>query len=183
MVCDLLEVSTLGYFAQLRRQGGKPSKPGTNRRISNEALLAHIRDIRAEVRGEYGWPKLWKELVASGIRVGKEHVRRMMQEHGIKARGKRKFVVTTDSKHDLPITTNLLQRNFTAADPNQVCRGDITPEAKQAAAIGPLKSRFSKYFARLSRRQSGAIQRSRDICPQRNYIFTLQKKKSLLAIR
>ena len=78
MVCDLLEVSTLGYFAQLRRQGGKPSKPGANRRISNEALLAHIRDIRAEVRGEYGWPKLWKELVASGIRVGKEHVRRMM---------------------------------------------------------------------------------------------------------
>ena len=60
MVCDLLEVSPLGYFAQLRRQGGKPSKPGANRRISNEALLAHIRDIRAEVRGKYGCPSCGK---------------------------------------------------------------------------------------------------------------------------
>jgi len=127
MVCDLLEVSTSGYFAHLRRQGtDKPSKPGANRRISNEALLAHIRAIHAEVRGEYGWPKMWKELVARGIRVGKERVRRTMQEHGIKARGKRKFVVTTDSKHDLPVAPNLLQRNFTADQPNQVWTGDIT---------------------------------------------------------
>ena len=80
MVCDLLEVSTSGYFSHLRRQGAdKPSKPGANRRISNEALLAHIRAIHAEVRGEYGWPKMWKELVARGIRVGKERVRRTMQ--------------------------------------------------------------------------------------------------------
>ena len=79
MVCDLLEVSTSGYFAHLRRQGAdKPSKPGANRRISNEALLAHIRAIHAEVRGEYDWPKLWNEVMASGIRVGKERVRRMM---------------------------------------------------------------------------------------------------------
>ena len=69
---------------------------------------------------------MWKELVARGIRVGKERVRRTMQEHGIKARGKRKFVVTTDSKHDLPIAPNLLQRNFTADAPNQVWTGDIT---------------------------------------------------------
>ncbi len=67
MVCDLLEVSTSSYFAHLRRRGAdKPSKPGANRRISNEALLAHIRAIHAEVRGEYGWPKMWKELVAPG---------------------------------------------------------------------------------------------------------------------
>ena len=127
MVCDLLGVSTSGYFAHLRRRGAdKPSKPGTSQRISNEALLAHIRAIHAQVRGEYGWPKMWKELVARGIRVGKERVRRTMQEHGIKARGKRKFVVTTDSKHDLPIAPNLLQRNFTADAPNQVWTGDIT---------------------------------------------------------
>ena len=38
-----------------------------------------------------------EELVARGIRVGKERVRKLMQRHGIKARGKRKFVVTPDS--------------------------------------------------------------------------------------
>jgi transposase InsO family protein len=59
-------------------------------------------------------------LVARGIRVGKERVRRTMQENGIKARGKRKFVVSIDSKHNLPIVANLLQRNFTAGAPKQV---------------------------------------------------------------
>ena len=118
MVCDLLEVNTIGYFAQLRRQvADKPSKSGPNRRISNEALLAHMRAIHAEVRGEYGWSKVWKELVASGIRVGKERVRRLMKEHGMNARGKRKFVVSTGCKHDIPVVTNLLMRNFTAATP------------------------------------------------------------------
>ena len=125
--CDVLGVSTSGFFENMRRKGAEqPSRPGANRRISGEALLAHIRAIHVEVKQEYGWPKMWKELVARGIRVGKERVRRMMQEHGIKARGKRKFVVTTDSKHKLPIAANLLKRNFTAAAPNQVWTGDIT---------------------------------------------------------
>jgi putative transposase len=121
LACEILGVSTSGYFEHMRRKGAdKPSKPGANKRISNEALLAHIRAIHAEVKQEYGWPKMWKELVARGIRVGKERVRRMMKEHGIKARGKRKFVATTDSRHNLPIAENLLQRNFTASAPNQV---------------------------------------------------------------
>ena len=88
-------------------------------------MLAHIRAIHAEVTQEYGWPKMCKELVARGIRVGKERVRRAMQEHGTKARGKRKFVVTTDSKHKPPIAPNLLQRHFTASAPSQVWTGDI----------------------------------------------------------
>jgi transposase InsO family protein len=49
-----------------------------------------------------------------------------MQQHGTQTRGKRKFVVTTDSKHHLPIAPNLLQRNFTTCAPNQVWVGDIT---------------------------------------------------------
>ena len=110
---------------------------GANKRISNEALLAQIRAIHAEVKQEYGWPKMCKELVARGIRIGKERVRRIMQEHGIKARGKRKFVVTTDSEHKLPIAANLLQRNFTAAAPNQVWTGDITYIATDEGWVVP----------------------------------------------
>ena len=49
-----------------------------------------------------------------------------MKEHGIKARGKRKFVVTTDSKHHLPIAPNLLNRNFQPDAPDRVWTGDIT---------------------------------------------------------
>jgi putative transposase len=50
-----------------------------------------------------------------------------MQKHGIHARGRRKFrVITTDSKHNLPIAPNLLDRNFTPAAPNQAWVGDFT---------------------------------------------------------
>jgi len=127
LACEVLGVSASGYFEHWRRKDAdKPSRPGANKRISNEALLVHIKAIHAQVKQEYGWPKMWKELLARGIRVGKERVRKLMQRHGIKARGKRKFVVTTDSKHDLPIAENLLQRDFTPAAPNQTWTSDIT---------------------------------------------------------
>jgi putative transposase len=127
LACDVLGVSASGYFEHGRRKSlGKPSKPGTFKRMSDEALLTHIRAIHAKVKAEYGWPKIWKELVARGHRVGKERVRRLMQLHGIRARCKRKFVVTTDSKHHLPIAPDLVQRNFTMTAPNQVWTGDIT---------------------------------------------------------
>ena len=69
---------------------------------------------------------MWQALVARGIRVGKKRVRRTLQEHGIKARGQRKFVVTTGSTHDLPIAPNRLERNFIADKPKQVSTGDLT---------------------------------------------------------
>jgi transposase InsO family protein len=127
LACEVLEVSASGYFEHWRRKAeDKPSRAGANKRISDEALLVHIKAIHAEVKGEYGWPRMWKELVARGIRVGKERVRKLMHRYGIKARGKRKFVNTTDSKHDLPIAPNLLERNFTASAPNRVWTSDIT---------------------------------------------------------
>jgi len=126
LMCEVLGVSTSGYFEHRRRsRTDKPSQPSTGR-VSNEALLAHIRAIHAEVRQEYGWPRVWKELLARGIRVGKDRVQRLMQRHGIKARGKRKFVVTTDSKHSLPIAPNLLARDFSPPAPDRVWSSDIT---------------------------------------------------------
>ena len=76
----------------------------------HEALLVHIKAAHAASKGEHGWPRIWKELRASGVRVGKERIRRLMKQHGIKAGGKRKFVVTTDSRHNLPIAPNLLAK-------------------------------------------------------------------------
>ena len=83
------------------------------RHLSDDALLVRIKAIHAETRGGYGWPRTWKELLARGIRVGKERVQKLMQLHGIRAKGKRRFKVTTDSNHDLPIAPNLLGRQFT----------------------------------------------------------------------
>jgi putative transposase len=69
---------------------------------------------------------MWKELVARGVRVGKECVRKLMAQHGIRARHKRKYIATTNSNHNLPVAPNLLERNFTATGPNQVWTTDIT---------------------------------------------------------
>ena len=44
----------------------------------------------------------------------------------IRAKGKRRFKVTTDSKHDLPISPNLLNREFTVTEPDKVWAGDLT---------------------------------------------------------
>ncbi len=89
VACEALGVSASGYFEHWRRKdASKPGRPGANKRISDEALLVHIKAIHAEVKQEYGWPKVWKELLARGVRVGKERVRKLMQRHGIKARGK-----------------------------------------------------------------------------------------------
>jgi transposase InsO family protein len=49
-----------------------------------------------------------------------------MKAHGLRARGKRKFKATTSSTHDLPVSPNLLERQFSVDTPNRVWTGDIT---------------------------------------------------------
>jgi putative transposase len=119
--CRVLKVSVSGFHQHLARRKVQ------GRHLSDAALLAHISSVYAEHRGAYGWPRIWRELVKRGIRVGKQRVQRLMQQHGIRARGKRRFrVATTDSRHDLPVAPNRLNRNFTPAGPNQAWAGDIT---------------------------------------------------------
>ncbi len=124
IACEVLEVSASGYFTWARQHKSKRTGPPV--RYSDEALLVHMRAIHAEVKQEYGWPRMHKELLARGIRVGKERVRRLMHQHGIRAKTKRKFVVTTDSKHNLPVAPDLVQRKFNPEAPNQLWSGDIT---------------------------------------------------------
>ena len=120
--CEVLGVSPSGYHQHFRRGASLQQR----KRVSNDALLVHIRAIHAEVKGEYGWPRVWKELLVRGVRVGKERVRKLMVLHDIKARGKRKYKVTTDSKHNLPVAPNLLARQFAPSAPNRVWTSDIT---------------------------------------------------------
>ncbi len=121
--CRVLQVSVSGYHEHLARRVHIAQR----RHLSDEALLVHISAVYAENRGAYGWPRIWRQLRAQGIRVGKQRVQRLMQKHGIHARGKRKFrVATTDSKHNLPIAPNVLDRKFAVAAPNQAWAGDIT---------------------------------------------------------
>ena len=119
-MCQVLEVSVSGYRAW--RRGGTPDRRG----LTDQQMLALIRAIHAELRGAYGSPRMIRELRARGFSAGKERVERLMRENGIHARHKRRYKVTTDSKHGLPVADNLLARNFMPAAPNQVWTSDIT---------------------------------------------------------
>ena len=128
IACEVLGVSTSGYHDHRKRRrqltGTRPTSAPP--RISNERLVAHIRIIHAEVKHEYGWPRMWRELKARGFRVGKERVRHLMRQHGVRAKAKRRFKLTTDSNHRYPVAANLVARNFSPAAPNQIWTSDIT---------------------------------------------------------
>ncbi|TKR53349.1 hypothetical protein D7I39_21240 [Allopusillimonas ginsengisoli] len=93
--------------------------------VSDEWTLANIRALHIDVKREYGWPRMDQALQRS-IRIGKKRVRLLMKRHAIRAKGKRRFVATTDSKHELPVSPNLVQRQFNPDAPDQLWCGDIT---------------------------------------------------------
>ena len=119
-MCVVFDVSISGYRAWKR--GGTADR----KRLTDAQTLAVIRAIHAEIKGAYGSPRMLRELRLRGFTAGKERVERLMRENGIRARHKRRYKATTDSKHDLPVAANLLGRNFTPVAPNQVWTSDIT---------------------------------------------------------
>jgi putative transposase len=121
--CEVLGVSTSGYYEHQRSQAGPRSSAD---RLSDTQLLVLIKSTHAEVKQEYGAPMIYKTLKKKGVCVGKERVRKLMQVNGIRSKTRRRFRVTTDSKHHLPITPNIVNRNFTATAPDQVWTTDIT---------------------------------------------------------
>ena len=119
-MCQVLSVSISGYRAW--RRGGKPGRT----RLSDAQAVALIKSIHAQVRCAYGSRRMHAELQARGHRIGIDRIERLMREHGIRARHRRRFKATTDSKHSMPVAPNLLNRDFTPAAPNRVWTGDIT---------------------------------------------------------
>ena len=85
-----------------------------------------IKKIFYQYKSRYGSPRIYNELQKQGIKCGKTKVETLMRQMGLRARKKRKFRITTDSKHNYPIAPNLLNRNFQVDTPNQVWVSDIT---------------------------------------------------------
>ena len=89
-------------------------------------LEKQIKESYRQNKKRYGSPRICKEFRKEGTPCGRHRVARLMRKNGLKAQGKRKFRVTTDSKHGYPVHPNLLGRNFTVTAPNRVWTGDIT---------------------------------------------------------
>jgi putative transposase len=118
-LCEMLGVSTSGYF-DWKKCGGPTHW------LSDKQFLAFIRSVPAEYRQAYGSPRITEELKSRGIPVSLERVKRLMRENGIRAKHKRRYKATTDSKHALPVAPNLLDRQFETSATDQVWTADIT---------------------------------------------------------
>ena len=118
-MCRLLKVSRSGFYAWQAR-------PESRRAREDRSLLAHIEAIHRESREAYGTVKTWKALRTRGVPCGRNRVGRLRKHASIEARRKRRFRVTTQSRHSFPIAANVLARRFAVAQPNRVWVGDIT---------------------------------------------------------
>jgi putative transposase len=119
VLCNVLGVSRSGYYAWKGRP--EPESAQGDAQLAVEIAATHRRS-----RGTYGSPRVHRELRARGVRVGKKRVERLMRQHGIVARRKRRFRRTTDSKHPHPIAPNVLDRHFDAELPNTAWVTDVT---------------------------------------------------------
>ena len=118
-MCQVLGIAPSGYYYWLKR---KPSK----RELENSILLREIKKIYTKRRRNYGSPRITDELRDKGYICSRPRVARIMRRAGIYAKTKRKFKVTTQSRHHYPISPNLLGQNFKADSPNTIWTSDIT---------------------------------------------------------
>ena len=119
-MCGVLEVSRSGYYKWL---SWKP----TARHLRSMKIQEEAKRAFEEKHGIPGYREVHKDLKADGIECCRETVRLALKTQGLQAKQAKRFVpTTTDSDHDLPITRNVLNRNFTASRPDEKWAGDIT---------------------------------------------------------
>ncbi len=116
-LCRLLEVSRSGYYAARQRQR-RPRVVCAQ----GVALAAAFHNSG----GSYGSRRLSTALKAQGMPVGRYRARSLMRHQRLKSSWRRKFVHTTDSKHDLPVAPNVLERRFQPEAVNRAWAADIT---------------------------------------------------------
>ena len=89
-------------------------------------LKVLIESAHKRSRGAYGPRRVQDELAAEDQQVGRDRTSRLRKEMGLKCIQKRKFRITADSKHHLPVAANLLDQNFNVSVSGTVWGADIT---------------------------------------------------------
>lgn len=118
-MCRVLEVSTSGYYAWLKRE---PSQ----RQRSDQTLLATIKQIHTDSGETYGAPRIHAELRAQGNYVGRKRVARLMRQAGLQGVSRRRRPRTTTPSMRDEERPDLVERDFRADAPDQLWVADIT---------------------------------------------------------
>jgi len=115
----VLGITRSSYYAWKKR---KPSQ----RELKNRVLIELIRKIYKLSRQAYGSPRVYAQLRKQGYGCNKKRIARLMHDDGLQGRRKYRRVITTNSKHSLPVAPNMLNREFQAEKPNEKWVADIT---------------------------------------------------------
>ncbi len=118
-MCHLLGVSRSSYYEWLL------SKP-TVRKRNDEQLKEQIKEIFLMNYGNYGTRRIKRALARNGIVVSRRRIGWLMKKMQLACKSRRKYKMTTDSNHNLPIFPNLLGRDFSPKQINRYYAGDIT---------------------------------------------------------
>lgn len=116
---SLLKVSKSGYYEWLHRSPSQREK-------TNIEFTKKIKEVHTDSRETYGGQRLYEELRAQDFSCSKNRVIRLKQKAGIMAKMRRRFKITTDSKHNYPLKDNILNREFNVSAPNTYWAVDIT---------------------------------------------------------
>jgi transposase InsO family protein len=118
-MCLLLKVSRSSFYNWV--------KIGLSQRAKENQMIAKkIHVIFKNSHNSYGTRRIKRALINTGLAVSRRRIGHLMKSMALACKTKRRFRITTDSKHQLPVAENLLNRNFNVANPNQYYVGDIT---------------------------------------------------------
>jgi len=118
-MCVMMQVSRSSFYDWLNRAKSA-------RELENERLTEKITIIFQEGRRTYGTRRIKRLLMREGQPISRRRIGRLMKKAGLSCKTKRKYKLTTDSKHNNPIAPNLLERKFNVMEQDRYYVGDIT---------------------------------------------------------
>jgi len=119
LMSRVFDVSASGYYAWIER-------PPSRRAQEDARLEVEIKAAHTRTRQTCGPERLQHDLAEHGVQIGVCRIKRIRKKLGIRCKQTKKYTVTTDSRHTLPVAENLLDQQFETATPNSVWVSDIT---------------------------------------------------------
>ena len=96
------------------------------RQKERDRLIPLVQEAHRESKETYGARRIAEDLKAQGESCGRTKAGTLMKLAGVSVKQAKKFKATTDSKHDLPVAPNMLNREFDVSEPDRVWVSDIT---------------------------------------------------------
>jgi putative transposase len=119
IMCEVLGVSRSGFYAWLAR-------PRSQRSLEDEAMSVVVQRSFKDSDRTYGARRVWRDVLVAGHACGLHRIERLMRERALRARPRRRQPQVWACDNQIAPAPNLLDREFTATEPNQKWAADFT---------------------------------------------------------